>query len=104
MRRHWKSRAEKILDSGLTPARRTNELRANDESFFDFALRMSKVHQSYFRELYPPNPARLAELREEAARFARGTARGRGARRDAVRRVRGALCCRIAGLRRGAAT
>ena len=36
--------------------------------------------------------------------FARGATRGRGARCDAVRRVRGALYCRIAGLRRGAAT
>ena len=59
--------AEKILDSGLTPAARTmNELRANDESFFDFALRMSKVHQSYFRELYPPNESRQQEFQHEA--------------------------------------
>ena len=52
---------------GLTPAARTmNELRANDESFFDFALRLSKVHQSYFRELYPPNESRLQEFQHEA--------------------------------------
>lgn len=25
------------------------------------------MHRDYFRELYPPNPARVSELREEAA-------------------------------------
>jgi hypothetical protein len=28
---------------------------------------MSQMHRDYFRELYPPNPGRLAQLRAEAA-------------------------------------
>ena len=36
-------------------------------SFYDVALWMSQMHRDYFRELYPPNPGRLAELRAEAA-------------------------------------
>jgi glutamate--cysteine ligase len=35
-------------------------------SFFDVALWMSRMHRDYFRELYPPNAGRLAELRAEA--------------------------------------
>jgi glutamate--cysteine ligase len=59
--------AEKIRDASLTPAARTlEELQANEESFFDFALRMSKVHRSYFRELYSPNESREAEFQHEA--------------------------------------
>ena len=33
----------------------------------DFALRMSRAHRAYFRELFPPNPARKAEFAAEAA-------------------------------------
>ena len=58
---------EKIREPGLTPAARTlEELRTNEESFFDFALRMSKVHQSYFRELFCPNESRQDEFQHEA--------------------------------------
>jgi glutamate--cysteine ligase len=58
---------EKVRDASLTPAARTmDELRTNDESFFDFALRMSKMHKSYFRELFSPNEARQEEFRHEA--------------------------------------
>jgi glutamate--cysteine ligase len=42
-------------------------MRANQESFFNFALRMSKVHQSYFRELLSPNSSRQDEFAAEAA-------------------------------------
>jgi glutamate--cysteine ligase len=57
----------KVRDVSLTPAARTmDELRTNQESFFDFALRMSKVHQSYFRELYCPSEARQEEFQHEA--------------------------------------
>jgi glutamate--cysteine ligase len=59
---------EKIRDVSLTPSARTlHELQTNGESFFDFALRMSKVHQAYFRDLFPPNPARQQEFADEAA-------------------------------------
>jgi glutamate--cysteine ligase len=44
-----------------------HEMRTNHESFFNFALRMSKVHQSYFRELLSPNPSRQDEFAAEAA-------------------------------------
>jgi glutamate--cysteine ligase len=58
---------EKVRDATLTPSARTlAEMRANEESFFNFALRMSTLHQSYFRELYAPNSARQAEFAGEA--------------------------------------
>jgi hypothetical protein len=42
-------------------------MRRQQMSFFELALWMSRMHRDYFRELYPPNPGRLAELRAEAA-------------------------------------
>ncbi|HXW09005.1 MAG TPA: hypothetical protein VD737_00180, partial [Steroidobacteraceae bacterium] len=58
---------EKVRDVTRTPSARTlHELRTNEESFFNFALRMSKVHQAYFRDLFPPNPARQHEFAAEA--------------------------------------
>src|SRR5512139_3946763 len=59
---------EKVRDIDLTPsARSLQEMRTNEESFFNFALRMSKVHQSYFRDLFSPNAARQEEFAAEAA-------------------------------------
>ena len=59
---------EKIRDVALTPAARTlHEMRTNEESFFNFALRMSKVHQSYFKDLLSPNSSRQEEFAAEAA-------------------------------------
>jgi len=59
---------EKVRDLDRTPASRSlHEMRLNEESFFNFALRMSKVHQSYFRELLVSNPARQDEFAAEAA-------------------------------------
>jgi glutamate--cysteine ligase len=59
---------EKVRDVSRTPSARTlHELRANEESFFNFALRMSKVHQAYFKDLFSPNPARQQEFAAEAA-------------------------------------
>jgi glutamate--cysteine ligase len=43
------------------------ELRDTGESFYDLALRMSGLHKAYFRDLYPPNDARLREFAGEAA-------------------------------------
>jgi len=57
----------KIHYPALTPsARSLAELEASGDSFFEFALRMSRLHKSYFLELYPPNEQRLQELRVEA--------------------------------------
>jgi glutamate--cysteine ligase len=59
---------EKVHDLSLTPAARSLlEMRLQEESFFNFALRLSKVHQSYFRELLAPNPSRQQEFVDEAA-------------------------------------
>jgi glutamate--cysteine ligase len=59
---------EKIRDVSRTPAARSlHEMRVNGESFFNFALRMSKVHQSYFRELLTTSPSRQDEFAAEAA-------------------------------------
>ena len=59
---------EKIRDISLTPAARSlHEMRTNEESFFNFALRMSKVHQSYFKDLLSPNSSRQDEFAAEAA-------------------------------------
>ncbi len=59
---------EKIRDVALTPAARSlHEMRTNGESFFNFALRMSKVHQSYFKDLLSPNSSRQEEFAAEAA-------------------------------------
>ena len=55
-------------DVSRTPAARSlHEMRLNEESFFDFALRMSKVHQSYFKELLPTSASRQDEFAAEAA-------------------------------------
>lgn len=57
----------KVRDPQLTPsARSLEELRTTGESFFDFAARMSRLHKSYFLELYPPNEHKLAEFASEA--------------------------------------
>ncbi len=53
----------KIEDVERTPsARLLAEMRQTGESFFDLALRMSKLHKDYFLGLYPPNDRRLAEF------------------------------------------
>jgi len=58
----------KLVDFGELPsARLLDEMRRQGMSFFDVGLWMSRMHRDYFRELYPPNPGRLAELRANAA-------------------------------------
>jgi glutamate--cysteine ligase len=53
----------KIDDVERTPsARLLTEMRQTGESFFQLALRMSKLHKDYFLGLYPPNENRLAEF------------------------------------------
>ncbi|HET9865591.1 MAG TPA: glutamate--cysteine ligase [Steroidobacteraceae bacterium] len=59
--------AAKVENVALTPsARMLAELESTGESFFEMALRMSKLHKEYFLALYPPNVGRQAEFRAEA--------------------------------------
>src|SRR5579871_2911854 len=53
----------KIDDVERTPsARLLTEMRQTQESFFELAGRMSKLHKDYFLGLYQPNERRLAEF------------------------------------------
>jgi glutamate--cysteine ligase len=57
----------KVDDVGATPsARLLRELEVEGEAFFHFALRMSRQHRDYFRDLYPPNQSQLDVFRAEA--------------------------------------
>jgi len=59
--------AAKVDDVALTPsARMLKELETTGESFFDLALRMSRLHKEYFLALYAPNVGRQAEFRAAA--------------------------------------
>jgi glutamate--cysteine ligase len=59
--------AAKIDEVALTPsARMLAELESTGESFFELALRMSRLHKEYFLALYPTNVERLKEFRAEA--------------------------------------
>ncbi len=61
--------AAKIEDPALTPsARILDEMHREGESFFQFALRMSRQHRDYFAALPPMSPARHAEFTAEVAR------------------------------------
>ncbi len=61
------SQEAKVRDVSLTPSARTLlEMRTNEESFFNFALRMSQVHKSYLLELFSPNESRQDEFAAEA--------------------------------------
>ncbi len=66
----------KVRDVSLTPAARSlEEMRTNEESFFNFALRMSNVHKSYFLELFSPNESRQDEFAAEAEESLRAQAK-----------------------------
>jgi glutamate--cysteine ligase len=70
------SQDAKVRDVSLTPAARTiEEMRTNEESFFNFALRMSNVHKSYFLELFSPNESRQEEFAAEAEESLRAQSR-----------------------------
>jgi glutamate--cysteine ligase len=59
--------AAKVHDVSLTPsARSLLEMRTSEESFFNFALRMSRQHKAYFLDLYSPNESRQEEFAREA--------------------------------------
>jgi glutamate--cysteine ligase len=67
--------AAKVDDVRLTPsARMLAELESTGESFFDMALRMSRLHKEYFLALYPPNVERQAEFRLAAEESLRAQA------------------------------
>ena len=56
--------AAKIQDVSLTPsARMLAELENTGESFFDLALRMSRLHKEYFMALHSPNVDRQSEFK-----------------------------------------
>jgi glutamate--cysteine ligase len=62
------AQAAKIEDVALTPsARLMREMADTGESFFDLALRMSRLHKDYFLDLYTPNDERLREFGAAAA-------------------------------------
>jgi glutamate--cysteine ligase len=57
----------KITDPALTPsARMLAEIKGTGESFLDIGLRMSRLHRSYFLDLYSPNESRQLEFAQEA--------------------------------------
>ncbi len=59
----------KFEDVSLTPsARILAEMRQEGESFFQFALRMSRQHRDYFAALPPMSQQRLQEFEQEVAR------------------------------------
>jgi len=66
----------KVHDPSLTPAARTlEEMRANEESFFNLALRMSRLHKAYFLDLYSPNESRQDEFAAQAQQSLEAQAR-----------------------------
>ena len=57
-----------VEDAGLTPsARILKEMRDNGESFYQFAMRMSETHKSYFLELDCTASDGYKRLGQEAA-------------------------------------
>jgi glutamate--cysteine ligase len=67
--------AAKVQDVSLTPsARMLKELESTGESFFDLALRMSRLHKEYFLALYQPNVGRQGEFRTAAEESLRAQA------------------------------
>jgi glutamate--cysteine ligase len=57
----------RLADPGLTPSARVlADMREEGESFFAFALRMSRQHRDYFRALKPLSADRLADFEAEA--------------------------------------
>lgn len=60
--------AAKMAEVALTPsARLMREMADTGESFFELALRMSRLHKDYFLDLYTPNEERLREFGAQAA-------------------------------------
>jgi glutamate--cysteine ligase len=67
--------AAKVEDVSRTPsARMLRELENTGESFFDLALRMSRLHKEYFLALYQPNKQRQGEFAAAAEESLRAQA------------------------------
>ncbi|MET0280938.1 MAG: glutamate--cysteine ligase [Steroidobacteraceae bacterium] len=63
-----RSQQEKVRDVERTPsARLLRELTSTGDSFFELALRMSRLHKEYMLSLPAPNEGRMAEFAAEAA-------------------------------------
>lgn len=62
-----RQRAKLVDVSQLPSARLQNEMLGQGVSFYELALGMSRLQRDYFRDLYPPNEQRLAELADQAA-------------------------------------
>ncbi len=70
------TQAAKVGNVALTPSARTlAEMRTNEESFFDLALRMSRLHKAYFLDLYSPNERRQDEFAAQAQQSLEAQAR-----------------------------
>ena len=70
------TQAAKLGNVALTPSARTlAEMRTNEESFFDLALRMSRLHKAYFLDLYSPNERRQDEFAAQAQQSLEAQAR-----------------------------
>ncbi len=62
-----RAQREKVVDVERTPsARMLRELRTTGETFYEMALRVSRLHKEYFLDLHAPNDGRMAEFSEEA--------------------------------------
>jgi glutamate--cysteine ligase len=62
-----RSQQEKVADVGRTPsARLLRELATTGDTFYDLALRMSRLQKDYLLSLPDPNEGRLAEFAVEA--------------------------------------
>jgi glutamate--cysteine ligase len=73
----------KVRTVALTPAARTlEEMRTTEESFFDFALRMSNVHKAYFLDLYLPSESHQTQFAAEAEESLAAQARIEASDRD----------------------
>jgi glutamate--cysteine ligase len=58
----------KLLDPALLPSSRLQaEMLGQGVAFRELALGMSRLQRDYFRDLYPPNEQRIAELADQAA-------------------------------------
>jgi glutamate--cysteine ligase len=61
-----RSQQEKLEDVSRTPSARLLKELSAGESFFDMALRMSKLHRDYFLSLASPPIGRQAEFEQDA--------------------------------------
>ena len=97
-------RAKLVDFAELPSARLLEEMRRQDMSFFDVALWMSRDASRLLPRAVPAEPRPPRGTARGGRRLARRAARHRGPRHAAVRGIRGALYCGIAGLKRAASS